>query len=383
MVKVLHLIKTLNLGGAELNLFNLVREINPKEFEIHVGYSFGGEFEEGFRKEGVRLFKFARGRHKIKSLASLGIIFRIIIYILKNKIDIIHTHTFNAHIWGATAAKLTRRKIVEHVHDSRYLAPDEFKKRREFSRQYKHIKLFGRISDKVIVLTEQNYAFLRDNNLYDESQIRKIHNGIPFSNRENPRSKTDRNLRDKLDIKEDNLIILTPSRLSPEKNVDLIFELAPRVREKYPKAVFIISGDGPLFEEFRKKTQELKLEDTVRMIGFYPQIFDLLEITDIFLLPSLLELHSIAILEALSMKVPVVVSKDVGSNDEFIKDWHNGVLINPFGSDGWAEAIIKLLGDKELRRAIGQRGYELCQNNFDIQDVTRRIERVYVELIGK
>ncbi|MCK4946997.1 MAG: hypothetical protein KAS46_01360, partial [Candidatus Aureabacteria bacterium] len=69
-IKVLHLIKTLSLWGAELNLFNLTRHIDPRHFETHIGYSTGGEFEKRFKESGIKLFKFAEGSHKIKSFAS-------------------------------------------------------------------------------------------------------------------------------------------------------------------------------------------------------------------------------------------------------------------------------------------------------------------------
>ena len=120
-IRVLHLIKTLNLGGAEKNLYNLVNSFNSNRVETHVGFSYGGEFEEEFRKSGVRLFRFSDTKDKIKSLKSFSIIFQLVKFIIANRIQIIHTHCFSTLIWGAIAAKLTGRKLLEHVHDSRYV----------------------------------------------------------------------------------------------------------------------------------------------------------------------------------------------------------------------------------------------------------------------
>ena len=99
-----------------------------------------------------------------------------------------------------------------------------------------------------------------------------------------------------------------------------------------------------------------------------------------FLLPSFLELHSIAILEAMSMKVPVVISQDVGCNSEFIDQWTNGVLLDPFKDEGWAQALIKLLEDSQLRRKIGDNGYQTCLRKFNIQDAAVRFEKLYKDL---
>ena len=90
------------------------------------------------KNAGVRLFKFADQDHKVKrDLASFGIVARLAGYLRRNSIDIVHTHTFSAQLWGAAAAKLTGCKIVEHVHDFRYLEPEDFARRRGFNNQYK------------------------------------------------------------------------------------------------------------------------------------------------------------------------------------------------------------------------------------------------------
>ena len=378
-IKILHLIKTLNLGGAELNLFNLAQAISPDKFEIHIGYSFGGEFEAKFRKSEVKLFKFAEKPHKIKSFASFVILIRLIRYILKNKIQIVHTHTFNAHIWGSLAAKITGRKIIEHVHDFRYLDPDDFKRRRGSSRQYKYVKYLKNLSDRVVVLTKQNRDFLIEKGLYDGSIVIERRNGIPMSG-DTANSKRQLYMRVELGLSADTLVVLTPCRIVPEKNIDLIFRIAPEVKKRCEKVVFLICGNGPLFEGFKKKRGQCGLSETIMMIGFYPRICDLLKISDVFLLPSFLELHSIAILEAMSMKVPVVTSREVGCNDTFVNSWKNGVLLDPFNDDGWAEALTRLLGDDELRRSIGNNGYEMCRKHFDIVKNVREFERIYAEL---
>src|SRR5436190_18805052 len=95
-IRVLHVIKTLALGGAETNLLNLVQATDPERIEAHVAYSWGGEIEERFKKEGVQLFKYADENHKIKSLSSLRIIWRLANYIWRQKVDVVHTHVFNA-----------------------------------------------------------------------------------------------------------------------------------------------------------------------------------------------------------------------------------------------------------------------------------------------
>ena len=382
-VKILHLIKTLNLGGAEANLFNLIQATNPNEFEMHVGYSLGGEFEKRFQESEARLFKFAGGAHKVKSFASALILLRLVRYIFKNKIDIIHTHNFSAHIWGVIAARITGVKIVEHVHDFRYLPRREFERRRGINKQYKYIKLFKNLSDRVVVLTRQNYEFIVTSKLHSSRKVREILNGIPIRDEiKKEIGESARTLRDKLNIEDSNQVVLTACRIAPEKNIDLILRIAPFVLKEIPSAVFIIAGDGPLLEGFKVKCKREEL-GFIRFVGFYPESNDLLAISDIFLLPSFLELHSIAILEAMHARVPVVISQDVGCHNEFIIDGENGVLLDPFNDNGWAEAIIKLLKDSQFKVRLGQKGYETCISEFRIENEAKKIESIYRELVGK
>ena len=151
-----------------------------------------------------------------------------------------------------------------------------------------------------------------------------------------------------------------------------------------PNVVFLIVGDGPLFQEILDDIEKMGLKRNILMMGYNADIQSLLRRTHILLLPSFLELHSIAYftLEAMSMKVPVVVSKEVGCNSEFIDDWQNGVLLDPFKDEGWAEAIIRLLKDAPLRGLMGEKGHQTCLEKFDIKDAAKRFEDLYVELTG-
>jgi len=379
-IKVLHIIKTLSLGGAEMNLLNLIEALDPDCFVSYVAYSAGGELEGRFINAGVKLFKFAEGEHKLKSFATFNIIWRLARFIRLNRIDIVHTHTFNAHIWGGIAAKFSGAKVIEHVHDSRYLERGDLIRRGDTNKQYWAVYYLKNFSDFVVVLTKQNVEFLTRHRLYPPSKVREVHNGIPLQFSRPIDAATVLALRDKFGIPRDAIVILSLVRFGPEKNIDLILRVAPEVVDECPKAIFVIAGNGPLFETVKNEIKIRRLEDRIYLLGFQSDVQGLLILADIFLLPSFLELHSISILEAMSRKIPVVVSRDVGCNNEFITDWENGILLNPFSDEGWAEALVKLLKEPGLRQKIGEKGYETCAGKFNINNVARKIETLYTEL---
>jgi glycosyltransferase involved in cell wall biosynthesis len=376
-MKVLHVIKTLSLGGAETNLLNLAGAFDSERIETHVAYSFGGEIEGRFLEAGIKLFKYAHQSHRVKSLHTIPIIARLARYIRKHGIDIVQTHNFNAHIWGLIAAKLTGAKVVEHVHDFRYTPNSELARRRGLSGQYKFIRYFKNQSDRIIVLTKDNFAYVVGNGYSSPEGVIELQNGIPLDE-----VARDRGLRADFAIGRDDVVILTSARMEPTKNIDLILRIAGRVLSQAPRAVFLVAGDGAYLEEYKAQCAGLNLQERVRFVGFHRDMYRLLAASDIFLLPSFLELHSIAILEALKMKVPVVVSAGVGCNAEFIEHGTNGFLCDPFEEQPWIDTLVRLVTDNNLRDQCGSRGHETCRRLFNIHDAAMRIERVYADLVA-
>ncbi|HKZ17078.1 MAG TPA: glycosyltransferase family 4 protein [Geobacteraceae bacterium] len=381
MIKILHIIKTLDLGGAETNLFNLVTAFDKGSFDHHVAYSSGGEIEDRFLAEEIPLFMFAESPHKLKSPASVGIIARLALYIIRNKIDIIQSHSFNGHVWGGLAARLAGRKVIEHVHDGRYHDPADYYRRRGNFTQQRFAKYFTWLSDAVVVLTGQNRKYLIDKGLQCENKLFHIMNGIPLPQADIAVENRQR-LMEKFALPHDSFVISTLSRMSAEKNIALILRIAPLVKRLIPSAVFVIAGNGPLLGDFLETALRSKAYN-IRFTGFCDKPAELLSVSDLFLLPSFLELHSIALLEAMSMGIPVITSRDVGSNNDFITHKVNGFLLDPFKDDGWAETIADLWHDPDLLNSIGRSGYETCVRNFDINFTARKFENLYESLIVK
>jgi len=369
--RVLHVIKTFSLGGAETNLLNLVQAMDPARVETHVAYSFGGEIEERFKSEGVRLFKYAEGSHKIKSLATPFIVLKLAAYILRHRIDVVHTHLFNAHVWGGAAARLTGRKVVEHVHDFRYIDETEREKGGYHVDQFRFIRQTKNLSDAVVVLTAHNKEFLLEEGLQPLEKIWLIRNGIA------PAAVPGENGGGIAGRK----IFLVTARIAAEKNIDLLFRVAPEVAKVCPEALFVVAGDGPLLEEYRLRAETEGLGNFLQFIGYRADVKELLKTAYALVLPSFLELHPISILEALNAGVPVVVSRGVGCNSEVFTQGENAFLLDPHEPAEWTQTLIALARDPERRRRIGEEGYRLCRKEFNIHRVAERIEGLYETLL--
>ncbi|PIX22536.1 MAG: glycosyl transferase family 1, partial [Deltaproteobacteria bacterium CG_4_8_14_3_um_filter_43_13] len=101
---------------------------------------------------------------------------------------------------------------------------------------------------------------------------------------------------------------------------------------------------------------------------------------DIFALPSLNEGMGRVLVEAMAMGKPIVAS-DIGGIPDLVKDGANGILFTPRDVDAMAEAIIKLLLDRELRRKMGNEGKKLAYPAYDASVMVRKIEGLYKDLL--
>jgi len=247
--------------------------------------------------------------------------------------------------------------------------------------QFRYVKYFCWLSDAVVVLTDQNKQYIIKNSLHKKDKIWHIMNGIaPKTNLLSGEAKY--LIKQKLQLSANSFVITSLSRMSPEKNIDLILRIAPIIKQHVPDAVFIVAGNGPLLDRYRAIVKEADT-DYVRIMGYFDKTTDLLSVSDVFLLPSFLELHSIALLEAMCMGLPVLTSKDVGSNGDFITHKYNGFLLDPFVDDGWEETIVDLWERPNLRQKIGQAAKKTCEHEFDISSTTAKFEQLYEHILNR
>ena len=377
-IRVLHIIHTLHLGGAESNLYNLVSFHDLSTVEPHVAYASGGPFEQKLREKGARLFKYASKPTKIKSLATFSIIWKLFSYIKKHQIQIVHTHNYNAHVWGSVAAKLAGVKLLEHVHDPRYEPPGYMASLGlPETTQFAQVRYFSKLSDKIFVLTNQNKEYIVSQRMAPVEKVSILWNGIPLSENIEPKSSVFENLS----IPPEGKIVFTAMRLSPEKNAAAILEIARRVRN--PNVFFVIAGNGPEKKILEEKARKARIAEKIHFLGYRSDIKALLSASDIFILPTLRELHSLTMMEAMSLGIPALVSKGAGCNDDFIRHGENGFLLDPRNPAEWAETIDLLLQNDDQRQKVGHAGKEWIKQECDIKIVVRKIESIYSQLVKK
>lgn len=195
------------------------------------------------------------------------------------------------------------------------------------------------------------------------------------------RSRSDRDgARSELGMSADEIVIGTVANLKPHKAYDDLLTAAQDVLGRVPRARFVAIGEGPLREELEASRTARGLDGGFRFLGYRPDATRLLSGFDVFCLSSRHEGLPLALMESLVCGVPSVVTR-VGGIPELVTDGVEGLLVEPGRPDLLADALVSLSGDASLRAAMStaaaNRGDQL---RADLS--TARIEAHYRRLLG-
>src|SRR4029079_19216509 len=123
--------------------------------------------------------------------------------------------------------------------------------------------------------------------------------------------------------------------------------------------------DGPLRGELEALTRSLGIWERVRFLGRKgrPQVADLMQRCEMFVLPSRAEPFGIVLIEAMACRKPVIATR-VGGIPEIIEDGQNGILVEPDNPEKLAEAIIRVLKNRDLQTSLANCGYAVVHERF-------------------
>ena len=174
------------------------------------------------------------------------------------------------------------------------------------------------------------------------------------------------------------------SSLIPYKGQLVTIEAARRVLDQHPNCIFLLVGyeraEKGYKELLHQRAAELGISDHVRITGYPGAIGDVWSIIDIHVHASLLDSLPNALLEAMSLGRPSVITA-VGGIPEVIQHGLNGLLVAPGNSEGLAKCLLMLLRDSQLRETIGSEAHSCYSQNFGPDQMTRRLETVFSRLV--
>ncbi|MDX1630540.1 MAG: glycosyltransferase family 4 protein [Thermoanaerobaculia bacterium] len=374
-LRVLWLLDSLTLGGAENTTVSFVQGLEPGRLDVRVAFlkSLGGNpLEEELASRG--LSPVGLDARNLRDVAA----FRRLTKLLRDReIDLIHAHLAYASLWGTVAGALHRIPTVCTFHVA---PPPDPPWSREGMRRILRVRLTNGLARRSVAVSRAvREAWIREG--LDSGKTEVIHNGVPVERFSGLRGTGVRGrVRRELGIPEGRLLLLTVTVLREGKGMEDLLAAVERQGSSGTQGLLAVAGEGPLREDLEKTIRSRGLEDRVRLLGFRRDVPDLLAAADLFVLPSRWDAFPTAILEAMAAGLPVVATR-AGGIPEIVEDGRTGLLVSPGDPDQLAEALARLSECPELARRLGEAGRERARERFSLEAWRHRLLSLYEEIL--
>jgi len=381
-MKVLHVCAV--AFGLETLLLPQIDYLRSLGLDVHAACSPDPRVEK-LRARGYTIHEIEIGRKispgpNSKSVLGLGELMRA------EKYDLVHTHAPVASVLGRVAAKLAGVKRIVYTAHGFYF--HENMPRQKYALYHGIEKSVAQITDRILVQSQEDFDTAVTSGLGSAQKVRYLGNGIDLSrfNRHAVDDETRTRLRTELDVPvEHGPLIGITGRITEEKGFGELVDALATLKRDYPDVHLLVIG-GQLSTErdtFQDQLvdaiEEQGLDAHVTFAGFRDDVPDLLALLDLFVLPSYREGLPRSVLEAMAMELPVVATQIRGCR-EAVADEVTGVLVPPRDAEALAQAMGRVLGDRNLGRQFGIAGRERVTTTFDERFVFARLETLYREL---
>ena len=382
-IKVLHIITRLDLGGSSTNTIETVARLDRNKYDAHL--SFGrthdpeGKIISSLKKRGILFTQIDDLRREIHPWLDLKSFFLLLREIKAGQYDIVHTHTSKAGVVGRWAAKFAGVKCIIHTPHGHifYGYFNSF-----ISKIFIAIEQFtALITHKIITLTERGKEEHIAFKIARTEKFTAIYSGVDLENLE--REPCDiGSFKKEFFVPPQATVFGTVARIDPIKGIRYLVEAMAKLIQSFPNSRLLIVGDGTERQEIQKKVNSLHLAEKVIFTGYREDVPQLLQIMDVFVLPSLNEGMGRVILEAMAFAKPVIAT-NTGGIPEIVQDGKTGILVAPRQSEPLAEAMLKLSADPLLRKELGANGKIFLEDTFTLDRMVEKIDNLYTELMAQ
>lgn len=291
----------------------------------------------------------------------------------KKTTAILHSHT--SHTAALSYLVSLFLPVIRIVHRR-----VDFKVKRGLSSRLKYSK-----ANKIIVVSNAIKKILISGNT-DEDKISIVPsaaniNNLPWSenNFKEYKEKSKKEISEKFSIVKDSFWIGSLIALVPHKNPENFLKAAKLVLAKFPETHFILAGKGELFGELNNLALKLSIQNNFHIIGYQADPYQILSALDLFVLPSREEGLGSVLIEAMTVKLPIVATNAGGITD-IIEDEKNGLIVEKENAGELAKAQIRLIEDKNLREALAEEGYKR-RINLSSEKMAAATLKIYEETI--
>ncbi len=380
-IRVLHVITRLDKGGSAENTFLTLTGLDRSRYEVSLAAgpveNAGQDRKNQVEEHGIPYFYIPELVRDINPIRDPVALLKLYNLLKKKRFDIVHTHTSKAGLLGRLAAKLAKTPVIIHTpHGHVFFGYFGQGKTKVFLFLE---KLASRITDRLVALTRQEKEDYVSFRVAEENRCVVIHSGIELDKFTELPPGEKHNIKSRLGIPADSLVVGTAGRLATVKGPEVLIEAARHILAKKTSVFFVFAGDGDLRPRLERKTAELGIEKHVAFLGWRDDIARILSLYDIFVLPSLNEGMGRVLAEAMALGKPIVASR-VGGIPDLVIHGKNGFLVPPKNPEELATSIGILLEDSEKRAEMGKSGKAMA-SHFSKEKMVEKIAKLYEELL--
>ena len=375
--KILHIVHSLQVGGLENGLVNLLNRLDPERFNQTVCcLTSAGTFATRIEPREVSIIELHQSPGKFRfPVMSLAKIIR------RLSPDIVHTRgwpTVDAVFAGALAGV---PHIIHGEHGREHSDIEGSNWKRNQVR-----RVVGRLVDRYVVVCDFFSPWLVKSCGVNSAKIRYIPNGVDTErftpdfgsmSSSSPEAVSAKcRLRDDLGLSSNALIMGSVGRLDPVKDFPTLLKAIAKITGAGDDVRLVIVGDGPIRDTLISFAKDLGIQSQVLWLGDRRDIASLLRCFDLFVQTSIFEGMSNTLLEAMASGLPLIAT-ETGGNPELVQPGVNGTLVKVGGVDGLATVLKTYISDKELRTNQGHMSRSMAQSRFDLSIMAERYSQLY------
>lgn len=361
-IRVVHIISSLERGGAQAVLYELLYGTDPTRFEHHVIYFYPGPYVEKIQKLHIKTYHIAG----IVAVYDPLFMYQLYSCIKTIQPHCLHTSLWSANLLGKIFGKLFSLSTIQVLHNTT-----------------EYNGFIRNIIDKIITFKPVRSIAVSDSvkqSWKSLKNVKVIKNGINpciLKEQDNGTVKT----RKELGLSKKHFIIGTVGRFDSVKNYGLLLTTLALLYDDYPLARLLLVGGGKQESFLRQRAYDLGISDRVIFIINKPAQ-NYYALFDCFAQTSFSEGLSIALLEAMLFSLPVIVTSQNKKHDVIV-DKENGLVIPSGDADAFAKGLAFYMNNKKERKKMAQQGYKNVSDHFDVQTMISSYSHLYEELISK
>ncbi len=373
-IKVLQIVEA-SLGGVLRHVVQIAERLDMTRFDLTVAVSPKrmANAERGIarlRSLGVRVETVPMER-RIAPAADLAALWHLVRLMRRGRYDVVHAHSSKAGFLGRLAARVAGVRRV-------FYSPHAFAFQQGgvagwFYKQLE--RLAARFGGVILAVSESEGSLAVRGRIAGSERVRVIRNAVEPAGAIEPAERSA--VRTALGLPQDVCVVGTVGRLAYQKGCEWLIRAAALVERDRGRGVrFLVVGSGQIESRLKSMAAQLGVADIVLFAGERDDARSLYAAMDVYVQPSLWEGLPYALLDAMARSLPVIAT-EVPGNADVVRTRATGLLVPARDASVIASAIIELLDDANLGRALGEAARELILREHNLDDFIGSIEAIY------